>query len=116
MSDNMQDLRKLRTAVEAKCQELHLNLVHFAVTPGKDANDTDILNVAMLVTAEAVETIEETETRTTNDEFEALFAANFGDIDDFASDETKELLAKEEADRAARVASLEAAMRELDDD
>lgn len=114
MADNLEDLRKLRKAVETITDDLNLKLVGFAVTPGKDSSDNDILNVAMIVTVEAVETIEQTEQRHVDDDFDAIFAAEFGDGLDFVSDETKELLEKERLAAEKRKADLDAAIKEIE--
>jgi len=115
MSDNMSDLRKLRTAVQQVTDDLNLKVAEFAITPGKDEDDNDILKVVLLITAEAVETIEETEQRHVDDDFAAIFAAEFGDsMSDFADDETKALIEAEAKKKAQAAEDLRKAIEELE--
>lgn len=110
---NLDDLRKLRARAEELADSLNLKIGGFAVTPGKDEHDNDILNVAFFLTAEAVETIEETEQRKIDDEFNALFGANFGDTTEFADDETKALLDKDEQQKQAAKEELQRLLDEM---
>lgn len=116
MSEDLTKLRLLKKRVKEITEDLSLKLVGFAITPGDDSNDPSVLNVAMIVTVEAVETIEQTEQRHVDDDFDAIFAAEFGEGLDFVSDETKELLEKERLAAEKRKADLDAAIKEIEGD
>lgn len=95
MADNMADIRKLRSRVEQVAKEMHLELAGFAITPAKDEDGNDILTISALIKVEALESIEETEQRGFDDEFDKIFAANFGEGEDFLSDESKKMIEKD---------------------
>lgn len=95
MTDKIEALRTLIKHVNQKAKDLNLQVADLAFRPATDSEGRDVMSIVFVLTAEAVESAEETVQRKTDDEFEALFAANFGDTVEFADDETKELVEKQ---------------------
>jgi hypothetical protein len=113
-ADNMKDLRKLRDRVQEIAKEMNLDVISFSIIPGKDEHDNDILTISALIGVEALETIEETQQRKTDDAFEAIFAKEFGGSTDFLSDETKAALKKEEEEKEAAAKALREVLDDFD--
>lgn len=113
--DYLEDVRKLRDAIQRKAEELNLNVAGFSLLPGQTSEDTDIVQVAFFLTPEAVETLEETEQRAIDAEFDALFKSNFGDSDMFAGDETKALKEKQKKQEEDAKNSLKDLLDEIDE-
>jgi hypothetical protein len=111
----MEDLRKLRRRVEAEADDLNIKVGGFAITPAETEDGNDILNCAFFLTAESVETIEETEQRKVDDTFESIFGAEFGDVEEFADDETKAMMEKEKADAERRAAEIQRLIEEMEE-
>lgn len=70
MGDPLEKIRQLQEQVFKKAKRLGLEVVHFAVAP----TSPPTADVVLRLTPEAIETIEEAETRKTNSEFDAMMA------------------------------------------
>lgn len=114
MADNMSDLRKLRGRVEEIAKDMNLELMNFSITPAKDADGNDILNIAAFIKVEALETIEETEQRGIDDQFNAIFAAEFGTAEDFVDDDTRKIIERDKAQKDKAQAELQAMLDEME--
>lgn len=115
-NSNLNDLRKLRTSVEKLADELNLKVGQFDITPGKDEHDNDVLKLVMFITVEAVETVQETEQRHTDAEFDSIFAEEFGDMTEFADDDTKALLERESDKKRKAAEELQRVIDEMEND
>lgn len=73
MSETMDNLAKLRKVVEKAAEEMDLKMGPFSVMPAVPGTPIpDTLTVTFIVTPEAVETMDETEQRRIDAEFEAM--------------------------------------------
>ncbi len=66
--DPLSKVRLLMKAVKARAEENNLELKNFVLAPSEDG-ESDFVQLAMIITPEALETIEETQTRQTDDQF-----------------------------------------------
>lgn len=94
MSNDLEQIKNIYKRIKEIAAKYNLEVANFAVIPGAEETDPSFVSASFMLTAESVETLEETEQRKTNDEFDALLADAFEDSSDFADDETKALLDK----------------------
>lgn len=119
--DELDTVRKLRRRIREAAGAVDLDLLSFNLVPGENPGDTDVVNLVFSVTAEAVETLEETEQRRIDDEFNSLFGASFGKkAVEFMDDETREKLAKADSKVEAAKTDLSSLLdewkKEVDED
>lgn len=97
--DGLSELKKLMAAVNKKAEELNLDVLYFAALPSPKDGDRDVLNITFRLTPEAVESAEATMQRSIDSQFEDLFKTEFGDVTEFADDETVKRVEKEKKKR-----------------
>lgn len=74
--ESMTPLRKLRERIENEMEQLGLKVHHIAFVPQGPADENDFLQLAVFVTGDALETLEEREQKKYDSEFEAMFATD----------------------------------------
>lgn len=116
MADALNDVRKLRDQVVEVAKELNLNVGGFSIIPGADGNDNDLAQITFFLTAEAVETLEETEKRKEKSEFEALMGSAFKNTNAFEDDATIEAAKQDKAKKLDMKKELEDLLEEFDED
>lgn len=101
MSNPIDKIKLLRERVKQIATELGLDLHAFTLSPG-DEHDPDVIQAVFMIGLTAIESDHETETRQTNEAFEALVGF------EFEGESTNE----DEAADAERVRTQEDAARE----
>lgn len=71
--DPLEKVRLLLKAVQKRAKDNNLELKNFVVIPSEDTTN-DFVQLGFVITPEALETIEETQQRQTDDSFEAMMA------------------------------------------
>lgn len=101
MSDPLEPVRNIRSRVEEIAADMNLQVGGFALIPSFEGGP-DMIQATFVLSPEAVETLDQTVQRQTDDAFAQLMGAGFGDSDVFADEET--LKAKQaEEDRANNI-------------
>jgi len=96
-------VKLLRERVRQEAEKLGLDVHTFALVPGDDEDEPDLVQVVFTIGLEAIESENETETRQTDAAFEALVGAEFAG----------ESITEEQAEADERLASqVDAATRE----
>ncbi len=95
MSDPLEPFRNLAQRLNEIAEANHATIAPGSVTiiPGDNPDEPSIITAVFILTPESVETLEETETRKTNDQFNDIFGANF------TSDEQTEFLTDDEKEK-----------------
>jgi len=71
--DPLGKVRLLMAATAKRAKANNLELKNFVIVPSADGN-SDFVQIAMIITPEALETIEETQQRQTDDQFASLMS------------------------------------------
>lgn len=71
--DHLDKVRLLMKAVRKRAEDNNLGLKNFVLIPSEDG-DNDFVQLGFVITPEALETIEETQQRATDDSFEQMMA------------------------------------------